>query len=408
MLRNVISTYSAVMIMLFGIPGRAASEMASEAPPQNAFGLASFKKLAEETPKKNIFISPLSIHSCLHMAFNGAAGETATEMGKVLDLDGQSVEKANEYHKQLIERLIGEGRKPDATNFVLETANSLWANEKIKLKPEFVEMSKKFFSAQVANLDFAKQESVTKVNTWVGEHTHGKIDKIVDHLSPEDVLILVNAAYFKARWQSVFNKASTKPAEFHTAAASEKKVPMMHINGRFSYLENEGLQAIELPYADGQTSMFVFLPPEKMGLAEFAASLSEKKWDQWLKDMSSQQGELDMPKFTMRYEKFLKDTLNALGMKEAFSGKADFSAMVVPPPPAYISDVLHKTFVKVDEEGTEAAAVTAVLMRSMGMMHEQTAKPFKMVVNRPFFFAIMDWKTHAILFVGQVTDPSEG
>jgi len=384
----------------------AAGKPVVEARAESAFGLATYQQLAESTPDDNIFISPYSLYSCLHLAYNGAAKQTASEMARVLGLEGVKPNDTNKDHKGLTEQLTAGGESQESS-FVFHTANSLWANAKIKLKPEFVALSKNFFGAQVQNLNFSDSDKAADaVNSWVSRETHGKIDRIVGQLSDQDLLLLVNAAYFKARWQSPFAKNATTVADFHVSAKTVKKVSLMHISNRFNYLEKKDLQAIELPYSDGDTGMYIFLPREKTSLANFTHSLSCRSWDHWISQMAEQRGELELPSFTMNYQISCKKTLSALGMKQPFSAQADFSGMLTPPPSAAISDVLHKTFVKLDEDGTEAAAATAVIERSLGMPQFADAKPFKMVVDHPFFFAVMNKKNHALLFVGQVTDPS--
>jgi serpin B len=371
---------------------------------ENVFGLSMYKMFADKENNANVFISPFSLHSVLHLTFDGAKGETSKEMAKVLDLARVDVAKGNEDYKKLVEAV---GAKPSkASSFVFSTANSLWANQKTKLKPTFVEMAKDVFDAEVKNLDFAKPDSADKINVWVSERTHGKIDKIISGLSDKEILVAVNAAYFKARWETVFKPEMTKPADFKTGSGASKKVSMMTLHSSFPYLENDRMQAVELPYNDERTGMVVLLPSEKSSLPDLRKSLTADTWTAWMKKMEKKKGELSMPKFTIGFQASCKDALVAAGMKQAFSGNADFSGIVEGAGKASLSDVVHKTFVKVDEEGTEAAAASAVTGR--GMMGDfSDEKPFKMVVDRPFFFAVVNLKTHAILFAGQVTDPSD-
>jgi serine protease inhibitor len=373
---------------------------------ENSFGLATYRTLGDTAPTKNLFISPFSMHTCLHLVFNGAAGKTATEMGRVLGLSKDEQDKQNQEFVQLNEELQPI-KGSDSPAFVFSTANAIWANNDVKLQPTFASTSKSIFGAEVRNLDFGKSESVSAINSWVSDETHGKIAKILDKLTADETLVAVNAAYFKARWKTVFNKQWTKDADFK-APAGAKKVSMMDARGSFHYLENDQMQAIELPYEGGKTSLVVFLPKDKTNLDDLRHSLSLTNWDAWVNKMEVSPGELFLPKFTTQYQVFCRDFLTGAGMKDAFSKSADFSQMVLAPATTRLSQVVHKTFVKVDEEGTEAAAATAVVERALSLLVEHEAEPFKMVVDRPFFFAVMNWKTHAILFVGQITDPSEG
>jgi serpin B len=340
------------------------------------------------------------------MMYNGAAGTTASDMAKVLGFPKDSIDAENDQYKELMSELHppDESERP---SFVFSSANSLWANKDVKLKPAFAETSKNVFGAEVCNLDFSQPESVVKINSWVSDQTHGKIPKILDSLRPDQTLVAVNAAYFKARWKKVFKKEKTQDADFSTASGAVK-VPMMDSNSDYNYFENEQFQSVELPYEGGQTSLVVFLPKENSDLAHLRQSLSADSWVKWTEQMSMQSGQLDLPRFKMGYEVHCKDFLSAAGMKSAFEPQADFSKITDNDSSAKLSDVVHKTFVKVDEEGTEAAAATASVERMLSMVIDRGTVPFKMIVNRPFLFAVVNWKTRAILFVGQCVNPLEG
>jgi serine protease inhibitor len=372
---------------------------------ENSFGLSTYKSLAA-SESKNLFLSPLSLHSCLHMMYDGADGATASEMAKVLGLPKGSEAAANEQYTALMSELHPPDES-EQSSFVFSCANSLVANKDVKLKPAFAESSKKVFGAEIINLDFSQPESVEKINSWVSDQTHGKIPKILSQLRPEQSLVAVNAAYFKARWKKVFDKAKTKDADFTTASGAVK-VPMMDINGDYNYFENEQFQSVELPYEGGKTSLVVFLPKENSDLAHLRESLSGDSWASWTEKMSLQGGQLDLPRFKMGYEVHCKNVLSDAGMKSAFEKGADFSKIAESGSPVSLSDVVHKTFVKVDEEGTEAAAATATVERMLAMVVDRGPTPFKMIVNRPFLFAVVNWKTKAILFVGQCVNPNEG
>jgi serine protease inhibitor len=370
---------------------------------ENSFGLTAYKGLGEGN--KNFFISPFSIHSCLHLVFDGASGATAEEMGKVLNLSVAQKAAANTEYVGLLEEI--EPASQDEA-FQFSAANSVWANKVLKLKAGFVDTAKTVFRADVKSLDFSGADSLGQINSWVSDKTHGKIPKIIDSLSPEQAMVAVNAAYFKAPWQTVFKKDATRHADFK-ADGGTKKVSMMDVSGIFHYLENDQFQAVELPYAGGRESCIVMLPREGSSLAKLRQSLSSANWDAWVDKMDNKAGELFLPKFKMEYQLPLRDYLVQAGMKQAFEKSADFSQIAESDPNAAVcaklSQVLHKTFVKVNEDGTEAAAATATTERMLSLKVDTDGEPFKMVVNRPFFFAIMNWKTRAILFLGQVADP---
>ncbi len=461
------------------VPALAEAE-GSLATPQNAFGLAFYKKLVETDSKKNIAVSPLSLHSCLRLVLNGAAGLTASETATVLGLKGKTTDQSNADYKKLIDLLQPDAtsksssHQPDAPANVeksdaekqsttgkdsgerdltykpktelktepkaelkteskpepqaepkdsqtapksdnaesttglnekpsqpVELAVSVWANSQVQLVPDFITTAKKYMDAEVSNIDFSTKGSAEAINSWVNKKTHGKIEKIVENISPKDSIVLASAAYLKSNWQRRFDKASTKTGDFHTPTGM-KPVPLMQIKGNFQYFEDDRLQLVDLPYSDEQSGMLVFLPAKKSNLADFAKTLSLSKWQEWKGKLESRRGELKIPRFSVADERDCDGTLTSMGMKTAFSNHADFRKMVRAPAAIPLSNVLHKTFVKVDEDGTEAAAVTATVSKAL-----MEPPPFKMVLDRPFFFAVVNWKTGAILFLGQINSPAE-
>lgn len=430
---NVVSraVVACLSILLAGHLAHAESLTAAGA--ENAFGIISYKKLAAASPNKNLFFSPLSLHSCLQLASNGATGETAKEMRMTLDLEGISPALANAEHMKLLESLSGKNLRTgdnDDRPFVLSVANSIWADKAFSFNPQFVETCKKFFSAEVKNLDFRGANGTAAINSWVSEKTNGKIKQIVDSLNPENPLVLLNTAYFRARWQHIFPAENTAPKVFQVGP-SAKKVPMMRADGRYQYLETATFQAIELPYEHCRNSMIVLLPKSPANLNQFTQGLSEKEWNQWLLSLAEKSGEIEMPKFSMSYEVVCNQMLEAQGMKRIFSDKAELTNMLqvgsaldnqekapskspcqaedhlpVDQTTPKIDKVLHKTFVSVDEQGTEAAAATATIGRGLSMPHVSSEK-FKMIIDHPFMFVIVNRETGAILFIGQVNDPME-
>src|SRR5262249_20231304 len=229
--------------------------------------------------------------------------------------------------------------------------------------------------------------------------THGKIAKVVDQINPDTLLLLINAIYFKGKWATQFDPAKTKEENFTPAGDVQKRVPMMHQSNRYSYFENDKFQAVSLPYGNKRVSMYVCLPRSNSSLAEFHRMLTAESWSAWMNQFREMKGDLSLPRFKVEYETSLKAALTSIGMGAAFKENADFSAMVAPPTRAYIGDVKHKAFAEVNEEGTEAAAVTSVEMRTVSMIQPQT---FRMIVDHPFFFAIRDNRTGAVLFMGSI------
>jgi len=364
-----------------------------------AFGL--FQQVASGDYQDNIVLSPLSAKLALAMTYNGAVGETKDAMASVLGLEGMSLEEANQQLGNLMTSL--EQADEDV---LLEIANSLWANQVYELRQDFVERCREWYEAEVSNLDFSDPESSEIINAWVKEQTHDKIEKIVDSLSNEIALILINAVYFNGKWRTQFDASLTEDGNFYLLDGSATTVPLMHQSGEYSYYENEDFQAVSLPYGEGQEgrmSMYVILPHQGRDYGEFLSTLIEANWEEWMDMFQAREGELALPRFKVEYKKELNDALIAMGMGPAFVGGLEDILTASGGGEAYISKVLQKTYIDVNEEGTEAAAVTEVECRIVSVHPEPP--PFVMTVDRPFFFAIRDNQTGALLFMGSITNP---
>ncbi|NPV14372.1 serpin family protein [candidate division WOR-3 bacterium] len=367
---------------------------------KNDFGFRVLSTLVSSAPKENVFISPYSIATALTMTYNGSDGETRSAMAQALGIAGIELERLNTEEKFLSGQL-----KKDKPGVELLIANSLWARKGVTFNSAFLNTNKEFYQAAVAAIDFNSPDAPKKINNWVKDKTKGKIDKIVDQIKPEAVLFLINAVYFKGRWQEKFDPKMTGDDKFYPDYGNPVPVKMMTRSGKFRYLETEGLQAVELPYGEGEVSMLIFLPAAGK-LDDLIAQLSSAFWQEWWGRFRSREGTVLLPRFKMEYEKSLRDVLIELGMGIAFDlNQADFSLMGKGGPGFAIGDVKHKSFVEVNEEGTEAAAVTSVEM----VLAAVPSQPrFEMVVNRPFLFAIQDNETGAILFLGVVRNLSRG
>jgi serine protease inhibitor len=368
----------------------------------NRFGFRLLLELAGDAPAENLLISPASLAAALAMTYNGAAGETATAMAEVLGLEGLSLDEINRAHAALWAALVSA--EPQVT---FEAANSLWARLDIPFLPDFMQRNRKFYGAEVTNLDFSDPLAPDIINAWVKSQTHGKIADIVEPpIHRLTILFLINALYFKGQWSSQFDKAATKPGIFHLLDGRGKPCPMMTQSGKYLYMEGPKFQAISLPYGAGRFSLYVFLPAAELGLAGFLDRLAREglgAWTAWMGEFGEQDGVIALPRFKVSYAKSLNDALSALGMGVAFGEDSDFRAMspLGEDPGIYIADVRHKTFMEVNEEGTVAAAVTKVEMRLRGL----PPPPFRMVVDRPFFCAIRDNETGVIVFAGVVVEP---
>jgi len=360
------------------------------------FAIALFKQMSGEEPDKNLFISPFSISTALTMTLNGANGQTFDEMHNTLKLGDLEIQEVNESYKQLLETLPGLDPLTK-----MKLANSVWPQIDFPVMESFLEITSEYFNSEVIPVDFKNPAVVDQVNQWVEENTDGLIKQTLDQLSPEVVMLLINTIYFKGAWQTEFDPKDTYETDFYLEGGGTSTVDMMHIQENdFPYFQNSLFQAIDLPYGDSIYSMSVFLPMPGHTVDEIVAEMSPETWDQWLGAFQPQPVELLFPKFKMEYGKLLKRTLSDMGMPVAFSANADFSKMV-DGWGVKISDVLHKSFVEVNEEGTEAAAVTVVIIdyTSTG----PSVPIFK--ADHPFVFVIRDNKTNSILFMGKVMDP---
>ncbi|PMB42565.1 proteinase inhibitor I4 serpin [Fischerella thermalis CCMEE 5205] len=360
------------------------------------FGFKLFEEVLKQENNKNVFISPASVAIALDMTYNGANGSTQQAMAKALELQGLSLQEINSSNAALKQLL--ENSDPEIQ---LNIANSLWANQGVKFNPDFIKKNQDFYQAKVTNLNFQDPNSVSKINNWVSESTRGRIDKIVEKIEPDQVLFLLNAIYFKGKWTNEFDKQQTVQQPFYLTSGTQKQHPMMSQKGKYKYYENEQFQAASLPYGkDGKFSFYVFLPKKNSNLKSFYENLNAENWEKWISQFSLREGLIRLPRFKMDYEITLNTALEALGMGEAFTNQADFSQMGQN---FQISEVKHKTFVEVNEEGTEAAATTSVGVTAVSATVNQ--QPFQMIVDRPFFCAIRDNQTGSILFMGAILDP---
>ena len=364
-------------------------DVSSVASANTRFGFKLLQDLRERESGGNIFISPLSISIALTMTYNGAVGETERAMAEVLEIAGLDLSTINNSNKALRNSLDTPDPKVE-----ISIANSIWSRQGVDFNPEFLDRNRTFFGAEIASLDFSSPQATAIINEWVDTNTNGKIEKIVDRINPQTLLFLINAIYFKGNWQDEFDESMTRSGTFHLPDGSEKRVQMMRREGEYPYFHGERFEATSLPYGDGRLGMYIFLPNRDSNLNKFLRDLNAENWEDWISQLQDRRHELMLPRFKLEYEVRLNDTLEALGMGIAFGGGANFSGMG---PSLFISEVRHKTFVEANEEGTEAAAVTAVVgVKSL---------PPAFRVDRPFFFAIYDTETETILFMGTVTEP---
>jgi serpin B len=372
-------------------PGTSVKKISSAS---EIFGLKLLKQINYSQPDSNIFISPLSVSMALGMTLNGANGSTYDSMKSVLELNGLTAAEINASYKTLISTLISLDPK-----VVFNIANSIWYRNTMTFEQDFINTDKNYFNAEVSGLDFNDPGSVDIINNWVDLNTKGKITEIVDYIPVDAVMYLINAIYFKGDWKYQFNKNYTKDDSFYTIKGSRISCRMMEQENQYNYCSNDLFQAVELPYGDSSFSMIVFLPDNNKNINDLLSNLNETNWNEWIKSLSLRKGDIWFPKFELRYNIRLNDVLKSLGMNIAFTGSADFTRMMSRGG-LFISEVKHKTYIKVDEEGTEAAAVTSVGV-GLTSAHGGSGK-FYMRIDRPFMFVIKDNIANSLLFMGKI------
>jgi serine protease inhibitor len=368
----------------------------------SAFGFNLYRELLAQRPGENIFVSPASVGFALAMTYNGAQGTTMEAMANVLGLGGKGLEESNRADSVLI-----SATRAPMKGIELSVANSLWGRKGIDFNKDFLARNKRYYGADVRSIDFASPQAAPQINAWVAEKTKDKIQGIVDQIDEGSILFLINAIYFKGTWTKEFDKRETREKPFYLPGGKEKTCPMMSQGSDYLYLKGDGFQAAAIPYGEGRMSMYVFLPDDRMGLDKLHARLSDRNWDAWIGSFAKRPGRIGLPRFKLEFKAKLKSALTNLGMGIAFEGaRANFRGMITGAGGnAYIEDVVHKTFVEVNEKGTEAAAATAVEMKLTSVMEPQ--RPFEMICDHPFFFAIRDNETGLVLFMGSIVDPEQ-
>ncbi len=373
------------------LAGSLTSEEASEAGAAvNTFGFDLHRGVAE--PSENTVTSPLSASVLLAMVAAGSGGETADQMVEVLGLESAR----DQRYAALLADLTAD------SDVTLSIANALWAAEGYPFEEDYLDVARDTFGATIDEVDLGSQEAADDIDTWVDERTEGLIESIAPDLGlpdPQAVLALVNAVYFLGTWTTTFDEADTRDAPFELADGASVDVPMMHLpDPELETATGDGFELVRLPYGeDERFGMEVLLPDEDVPLDDLLATLDADAWRAAVDDLAhSELSELALPRFELEWDAELNDVLTGLGMGSAFGG-GDFTPMS--PANPYLATVVQKTYIRVDEEGTEAAAVTGGAMR-------ESAGPPPFEVDRPFAFTVSDRETDTILFLGTVHDPS--
>jgi len=418
---NILPDASAGLLMMMGLPSQfvfvtlimtaliihpaetmGANEIEKLGGGNTAFALELYTRL--KTADGNLFFSPYSISTCLAMTYAGARGDTAAQMAQTLHFDTNQKQLAASFGK--LETQLNTKQKK--IGIELDIANGLWAQKKKPFLPAFLDVAKRSYGANLKQVDFrtGADTARTEINDWVAHKTKGKITDLIQAgvLNPETKLVLVNAIYFTGQWARKFDKHDTTNAPFSVTPTRQLQVPLMSLTANLKYAEVDGLQFLELPYVGDDISMVVLLPRDVDGLKSVEDRLNQQTLDRWLAQAREQKVAVSLPKFKLAAQFSLAKPLTEMGMTDAFSPGANFSGMDGERN-LFISAVVHKAFVDVNEEGTEAAAATAVVMRSMAVMMPRPTPIFR--ADHPFIFLIRDNHSGSILFLGRLVEPNQ-
>jgi serine protease inhibitor len=359
----------------------------------NDFAFRMFDAVEKtEGAHTNLMVSPLSISMALGMTLNGAANATYDSIRKVLGFDLLTQHEINKNYQALIPFLVNAD---PLTKVAI--ANSVWYRTGFQPKASFLDSTSTYFDAWISQLDFTQPASLNSINNWVEQHTNQKIKNMLSELKPEDVMYLINAVYFKGNWTRKFNASDTKPSPFQTPAG-QTNVPTMNAQNNFKYFHHSDFSMLELDYGSTNFAMDILLPHQNKTVSDVMGLLNATNFDAWTQQLSVVDNmQIALPKFRFEYEKGLNNILTGLGMGVAFTDYADFSGISTELQ-LLITEVKHKTYIDVNEEGTEAAAATSI---GIGV----TSMPPSFIANRPFLFIIRERDTNTILFIGKVCDP---
>lgn len=361
----------------------------------NRFAFKLFKKLIKEDTGINVFISPFSISAVLTMTYNGASGQTGKDMAEALNFGDLPQAKINEDFKQLISKIENSDKEIE-----LAIANSIWTRKDFVVKKDFLDRNHEFFSAEINSIDFDKPDAPKSINDWIENNTNGKIDRMIDAIDRDVIMYLINAIYFKGLWTSQFDEKKTETKDFYLPGGISVEVLMMNQKAEFFHKSLDDFSVLKLPYGKNQEfAMYIMLPENVENIDKVISSMDYERWQQIIEDLEKKEVNIWIPRFKTEYGiKNLNQALTDLGMGIAFGQSADFSGICQD---IFISRVLHKAIIEVNEKGSEAAAATVVEMK---LTAYEKIPEFN--ANRPFFFAITDEKTDSILFMGKLQNPS--
>lgn len=360
----------------------------------NGFGFRLLRRIVGREAAGNAFISPASLGLGLEMAYDGSRGKTQQAMAGTLGLGRMTPAEVRTQAASLLTALSsGDGKVR------LAVADALWARAGVRFRQRFVQEMARSFGARVTTADFNSPATIEAINSWVSCATRGTIGRIVDSFSRDEVMLLLNALYFRGDWSTPFPSANTRPGTFSVASGGTVNVPMMANTAAFAYSEGAGYQAIALPYGDGRFSMKIVLPRPGVTAATLLGRLTPATWQSWTGSMTTTEVALKVPRFTIRNDRLLNGDLSAMGMAVAFHRGANFTGICER---CLLSRVIHKTYLQVDEKGTTASAVTGIVVGITAVPANRAV----MTVDRPFILGLEDRQTGTLLFAGVVNDPT--
>lgn len=352
---------------------------------------------ASEPAEDNVFISPLSVHIALGMLLNGADGNTAQEINKVLGLGGMDIQQANRFYASLLTDLPKADEKVN-----LNIANSIWHRNTFPVESSFISTLQNAFLAEATPLNFDDPTAKSVINNWVNVKTQSRIPKIIEQINPDDVMFLINAVYFKGDWKYQFSTEATRDWIFNLANGRTKKVQMMNMQADLAYNQRSNYTAVVLPYSKGNFNLTLILPSAEQSLTSFINSFTEAEWKNLQSSLTDvRKVNVGLPKFTLEYDIALDNILQSMGIKEAFSNQANLTK-ISKQGRLYVSAVKHKTFLQIDEKGTEAAGVTSI---GVGVTSVNPNTPPTIIFDRPFLMILSEKQSNTILFMGKITNP---
>lgn len=362
----------------------------------NEFAFDLLNEILQSEESENFMISPLSVSMALGMTYNGADGDTKTAFEQTLRLNGFTRTEINYIHSILLNHLVKVDPK-----VTMKIANSIWLNDLFSYQEAFADTNRYYYQAQMNSLDFSDPGSVDVINNWVDEKTNGKITEVLDQIPAEAVMYLINALYFYGNWTYQFDENEGFQIKFNYKDGTAAMVDAMSMTSDLQLYENNAFKMIELPYGNKKYSMLLVVPEQAYEVEDVSNLLDNESLNEYTSNLQEvNEVLLEMPKFKYEYKTLLNEALINMGLDIAFSGNAEFPLMVNESIDLAISRVIHKTYIDVNEKGTEAAAVTVVEME-----YTSIGEPDKITVDRPFLYIIREKTSNAIVFMGKVGDP---